>query len=667
MQGTNQNLKQKVNNLPGRSGCYIMKNISGDVLYVGKAKNLKSRVSSYFINTYKLPKVAELVSHIYDFDYIITNSEADALALENNLIKKHKPFYNTLLKDDKHYAFLRINLKDRFPRIEVVRRITKDGAKYFGPYFGGVRVWELLKIINHTFLLRDCTRKISVEKPHAKPCLNFHIERCSGACINKINMEDYLSSVQRAINFLNGDHNTAKQMITNKMKLVAENENFERAIELRDDLKIIDNLNSKVVTNLNKVVDIDVFGYATDGYNSVISVLVIRGGKMIGASNFMIIDAEELPQSIISNFISKYYPESSTVPSEIVCEFEISDAVAEYVNKLSDKQINIITPKKATKKQLLDMANINASEYLNKNLETAKLKWLKTEGAMLQLQKDLNLKNLPRRIEGYDISNMQGGHIVASMVVFIDGAKSSGHYRKFKIETVVGQNNDFDSMKEVITRRFNNLNSKDQSFSQMPDLVLIDGGKGQLSVALEAIKNINNNNYNGDIGLKMCAGGDSPSSLKLSGEINGLGNSSVSVGVDFICDPSAQEDSLESCYISSDVVSLAKRVEEIFVPNNPQGIYLNRDNRGLQLLQQVRDEAHRFALSFHRALRQKTSIASELTNIEGVGKQTAKLLLQYFGTISKIKNAQVGDIIRVKGVGRAQAENIYNYFRSKAT
>lgn len=602
-----KSLKEKVNNLPSLPGIYLMKDEYGNIIYIGKAKNLKNRVSSYFVNTQKPLKVVQMVNNVFTFDYIITNSELDALNLESNLIKKHKPFYNILLKDGKGHSFIKINLKDDFPKLEVTRQVKNDGAKYFGPFFAGVSVRDVLKIINSTFMLRDCNLKINENKPYKRECLNYFLGLCSAPCTNRISKQDYKKEVLKVMDFLNGNLDEAKQILTEKMQLFASLENFERAIELRESLKLIEKLKNTVVTELKKDLDIDVFGYATNGFYSVISVLVVRAGKMVGISNHFVVDSSLSDSDTIGNFILQYYPHNSTVPKLILVNEELDQTVMEWLQSVAGFKVEIQTPKMSIKKKLLQMANQNASEYLEKNIETSKKEWLKTYGAVESLKRDLNLQQKPVRIECYDISNFQGTHIVASMVVFVNGMPQKSHYRKFKITSVYGKNNDFESMREVLTRRLNNLNSQDESFKNMPNLIVIDGGKGQLGVAQEVLSQFN---------------------------------------------------------INCDLISLAKNIEEVFVPNKKESIYLSRDNSGLKLLQRIRDEAHRFAITFHRSLRSKSQLISELTNIEGVGDKTAKLLLTHFEGIENVKNATYDDLLKVKGISKTVASNIVNYFQN---
>ncbi len=598
-------IKNKISLLPNAPGVYLMKDDSSNIIYIGKAKVLKNRVSSYFLHTQKPRKVMKMVERVVDFDYIITNSEYDALNLESNLIKKHRPFYNVLLKEAKAHAFLKIDFKKEYPVLEVTRTIKRDGAKYFGPYFSGVNVRDLLKVISSAFMLMDFNLDIKTDRPYYREYLNYFVSTKAKKNNSNINKEDYLQEVKKVVDFLNGDLDTAKNILLEKMKLNADSENFERAIEYRHSLELINKLKAKVITELKRDVNIDVFGFASDEYYSAVSVLVVRAGKMIGVNNYFIGEAISSNEETFNDFLMQYYSKNNQIPNELVVDIIIDETVNRWLQENSQVKVEISYSKKAIKKQLLNMAHKNAEEHLEKNAEKAKLNSLKTEKALQSLKEDLHLKTLPQRIECYDISNMQGAFIVASMVTFINGEPNKSHYRKFKIKNVVGKNNDFESMREVIYRRFNNLTSTDESFSKMPDLIVIDGGKGQLSSAFEIL-----------------------------GELN----------------------------INVDIISLAKQFEEVFVPNNSQSIFLNKNNYGLRLLQNIRDEAHRFAITFHRSLRNKVALSSELQNIEGIGDKTIIKLIAYFKDIEKIKTSNIDDLLKINGITKKMAANIYNYF-----
>ena len=600
-----ESIKQRVKNLPLNPGVYIMRDENGTIIYIGKAKHLKNRVSQYFLNTEKQHKVQLMADSVKTFDYIITNSELEALNLEANLIKKHQPFYNILLKDGKAYPFLKIDLKQDFPTIEITRKLKKDGSKYFGPYFGAVNARELLHLINTTFALKTCHLNLNNGKRAKRECLNYHMGLCHAPCVGKISKDNYKKEIDKVMAFLNGDVAYAKNLLTEKMKQCAETENFEKAIIYRNNLNIINNLSSKLITELNSFADIDVFGYFTNGVATVISVLVVRAGKIMGLNSFNVVDLTNNMSENLTNFISQYYPNNSYPPAEIVLPTDLGEVVQNFVNQFG-KKVKITIPKIGVRKKLLTMAEVNAHEYLEKNIEKEKLNELKTIGAIKLLQKHLNLPELPIRIEGFDISNISGTNMVASMVVFTNGTPNYSHYRKFKIQSVTGKNNDFECMKEVLTRRINELkSSEDVSFSTRPNLILIDGGKGQLSFAYSVLTENN---------------------------------------------------------INIPMISIAEKNEELFKPNESSPVVLSKDDYALKLLQRVRDESHRFAITFHRSLRNKNALVSELSKIKLIGKNKEMALLNHFRDINKIKNASIETLMEVEGISKKLAQNIYDYF-----
>lgn len=603
-----ESIKQRVKNLPLSPGVYIMRDETGTIIYIGKAKHLKNRVSQYFLNTVKQPKVQLMADSVKTFDYIICGSELEALNLEANLIKKHQPFYNILLKDGKAHPFFRIDLKQDFPVVEITRKLKRDGAKYFGPYFGSVNARDLLQLINTTFSLKTCKLNLNNGKRAKRECLNYHLGLCHAPCVGKISKEEYRKEIDKVISFLNGDVSYAKTILNEKMIACAQTENFEKAIVYRNNLNTIESLNSKLITELTSYSDIDVVGYFTNGVATVVSVLVVRAGKIMGLNNFNVVDLSITKEEVLTSFVTQYYPNSSTVPAEIVFPCELGEVVENYLNQFSKNKVKIVVPKIGIRKKLLNMAEINAKEYLEKNIEKEKLAELKTVGAVKLLKDRLNLPELPIRIEGFDISNISGTNMVASMVVFTNGAPNYSHYRKFKIKTVFDKNNDFACMKEVLTRRIAELKNDDVSFSTRPNLILIDGGKGQLSFAYSVL---------------------------------------TSTGVNI------------------PMISLAKKEEEIFMPHESESIKLSKDDYALKLLQRVRDESHRYAITFHRSLRNKNALVSELSKIKLIGKNKEIALLEYFKDINKIKNASVKELMEVKGISEKLANNIYNYFHDK--
>ena len=591
----NEKIKQKLKELTTKSGVYIMHSSSGAVIYVGKAKNLKNRVSQYFNNSPKPTKVMAMVEHVEDFEYFITLSERDAFALENNLIKKYKPFYNILLKDDKAYPYIKVTVKDEYPRLEVVRKIKNDGSKYFGPYISSISPYALIKIVNMAYPLRTC--KGNLPKKPKRPCLNYSLGLCSAPCAKYVSKEEYKKIVQKAMDFLRGNDSDIEKILEAKMKVASSIENFERALEIRDMLKMINNLKQKVVADLPSDKSIDVISYVNNGILGAICTLTIRHGKVLGITNQSVVDASIDEKETISQYVVQYY-EKHEYPKELLLNMDVDDVTKEAI------KTKIICPQKGTKLNLIKMANLNANEYLNKIEYKENIEYDKTVGALEKLKYKLNLKSVPNRIECYDISHISGTNQVASMVVFIAGKVAKNMYRKFKIPNYEKGSNDFESLRQTLIRRFNELKKDDVSFTQKPDLIVIDGGKGQLSSTYPVLKDFN---------------------------------------------------------VQCDIISLAKSYEEVYVPNNNMPIMLKRGSSELRLLQNIRDEAHRFAISFHRKLRTKNEIKSPLDEINGLGKVKKQALLNQFKTLDEIKNASVEELNLVKGIDINLAIKIKNF------
>lgn len=600
----NDRIKEKLKTLTTKPGVYVMRDKDGVVIYVGKAKNLKNRVSQYFRNSPKPSKVQAMVDNIDDFDYFITMSEMDALALESNLIKKEQPFYNILLKDGKQFPYIKINLKEPFPKFEIVRKVKKDGGKYFGPYFAGLDAREILKTINSAFKIRTCTSKITDSSMAKRECLNYSLGLCSAPCTKRCSKEEYRAEIEKAINFLNGNDDEIEDILTQKMNTASQNENFENAILMRERLKMIAKLKQRVVANLPKDVSKDVFAYQTDGLSGVVTNMVIRGGKILGIISYPCSDGEIEEEETLFNFISQYY-QNMIVPHEIILSHKLPSP--HLLEEKWGKKVYFIDNPHGINKNLLDMAKENAKEYLEKHIEKDKLKYNNTLGAVKALKEKLSLKSLPSRMECYDISNISGTNKVCSMVVFKNGEPSKKDYRKFKIKTVKGSN-DFASLEEALTRRLKRFKDQNgESFKEKPDLLVIDGGKGQLSSCFE------------------------------------------------ILDKSGLAEEIE-------MVSLAKRIEEVFKPNTSQPILLKPGSAELKLLQRLRDEAHRFAITYHRIIRTKKQTASVLDKIPGVGPKKRDALLKAFGTSEEIAKASPELLESVEGINSSLAQTIYHYF-----
>ncbi len=576
----------------------------GNVIYVGKARVLKNRVRQYFHNSPKPEKVRKMVENIADFNYIITDSEIAALALENNLIKKYKPKYNILLKDDKTYPYIKVAMKEDFPNFTVTRKLKKDGSKYFGPFMGGINVKDILDTVQMTFAVRLCHTPTTGSR---RECLNYHIGRCGAPCAGKISKEEYAERVQKALQFLDGDYKEAQELLTQKMMAAADSENFELALDYKNKLGMLSKLEDRRITSLNRYIDADIIGYATNGLYSVAGLLITRKGIMQGGWNYALDGAHMDDGEALTSFIIQYYS-NHEIPAELICpEFCEKDLLARYFKETHGKSVEITLAKQGDKARLLKMATDNALEYLDKAVGRIKHKDDMTINACTRLQEMLPHSKYPRRMECFDISNVSGVDKVASMVVFIDGEAERSSYRRFKIKTVEGAN-DFASMHEVLVRRLSKLGTEEEARFPKPDLIIIDGGKGQLSAVREVFDEM---------------------------------------GIEDI-----------------ELISLAKKEEEIFTENGVDSIRIPHNDYALQMLQRIRDEAHRFAITYFRSLHSKRNLQSVLQEIEGIGPVKRNALLDKFGSLDSVMNASTEDIAKVDGISLALAERIKDYLEN---
>ncbi len=598
-------LKEKLNLLPESPGVYIMLDKDGIVIYVGKARVLKNRVRQYFHSSAKPEKVMAMVENIADFYYIITQTEIDALALENNLIKKYKPKYNILLKDDKTYPYIHVHTKEEFPRVSITRKLKKDG-KYFGPFMGGVRCRDILEIIGSVYNVRTCSTAIGA-KPK-KPCLEYHLGRCQAPCAHLCTREEYAERIKETLAFLDGNYEKAEEILRQKMLTFAENEEFELAMEYREKLQMLSKLKLKRITSLNRALNADVIALKTNFIYSAVNVLVTRSGIMQGGSNFALEDGSFAETDALTAFLIQYYSNHELPDQIIVQDFCEKGLLEEYFRSRFHKKVEIVFPKQGVKKQLLDMAEKNAADYLSKSVDKIKHKDDMTKYACVRLQDILRLKKYPKRMECYDISNISGVDKVGSMVVFIDGEADKSSYRRFKIKTVEGAN-DYASHQEMMRRRLAKLGTDEEERFSKPDLIIIDGGKGQLSAVKEVF--------------------------------NEFGITDI------------------------ELISLAEREEEIFTLSSDESIRINHRDYALKMLQRIRDEAHRFAITYFRSLHSKRNLSSVLEEIDGVGKKKRMALLKKFGTIDKIISADVAALSQVEGIGEELAKKIYTYFKEE--
>jgi len=595
--------------VPLEPGVYLHRDASGKVLYVGKSASLRDRLRSYFGSKKNLdPKSVELVSRIDDFEYIVTASEQEALLLENSLIKEHKPKYNIRLKDDKTYPYIKVDLAEDFPRIYVTRRTANDGARYFGPFASAGSVRKTLDLLKRLFPYRSCTKTITGND--SRPCLEYHIKRCVAPCTGYASRNDYSEVIAQVVMFLEGNTKEIVSDLKTTMLEASDNLEFERAGALRDRLKAIEKVyEGQNVVGLGRE-ELDVIGAAYGGEEAWVEIFFIRQGKLIGRDHFTMSGTrEEDGQEILARFIEQFYSSASHVPRKILVPESITDkeVVAGWLETKRKGPVEINVPQRGAKRRLIEMVTTNAAQ----GLEQLKLKWIsdstRMETAMSELQEELNLPRSPKRIECYDVSHIQGTNTVASMSVFQDGKPLSSNYRRFKIKSHDG-NDDFASMREVLSRRFKRLkNARDggeenASFAAAPDLVLIDGGKGQLSSAVEVMLHL---------GLQ-----------------------------------------------DIQLASIAKREEEIFLPDAAEPVIMPKNSQGLFLLQRARDEAHRFAVTFHRNLRGKSSVKSALDLVPGIGPKRRKMLIRSFGSVKGIREASEDQLAAAPGMTAKVARKI---------
>ncbi len=598
-------LRDKLRDLPTDSGVYIYMDGDGKVLYVGKAKNLRNRVRQYFfVSSNKTEKVLAMLTHIADMRYIITKSETDALALENTLIKKYSPPYNIMLKDDKQYPFVRLDLRRAFPRPEITRKVVDDGAKYFGPVMGSTK--QLLAMLGDIFPTAACRLDFKKLPKNFRACLNYHIGRCSAPCIGKVDKETYDGYVKGIIEFLNGNTRQAEQRLTELMNQASQAGNFEKAIVYRDRLRLIERIKETKLVTLGKPVNLDVFAIAHNGRTAVVNQTMVRQGKVLLVENYPVTDAGLDERQTLSSFLTMYFSATNSVGSQVLlncCPDDLA-ALEQLLYERYGKKIRVFMPVRGVKKQLTEMAYSNAAEQLEKSQAKSDRHEAKTSGAVRDLKNLLGLSSLPRRMECYDISNISGTDKVASMVVFTDGEKDASQYRRFKIKTVEGAN-DFASMEEVLNRRLSRLKEGDEGFGKRPDLIVVDGGLGQLSSAKKAMENAGEN---------------------------------------------------------IELISLAKREELVYTTRDNEPVRLPPGSHAHNLLINIRDEAHRFAITYFRKLHNKNALRSELDKIEGIGAKRQAALLKRFKNIESISAASIEELAATEGLTLAAARNVFDYF-----
>jgi len=591
--------------LPAKPGVYLFKDKEGKVIYVGKAANLNSRVRSYFGAPSSLSaKIQRLVAKIRDFEFVVTNSEQEALILECNMIKKYTPRYNVRLKDNKTFPYLKIDIDEDWPGVYITRRVQKDGARYFGPFASAGSVRKTLRLIKKIFPFRSCSKRI--DGKDKRPCLDYYIRRCLGPCIGAVEKQEYHDVINQVILFLQGKQELILRELNAKMKAAAQQLQFERAALLRDQIKAIEEVieGQRIATTLQG--EKDVIGLAQNENQAYVKLFSIRNNKLIGQDHFIMEGIKgESPGQIMTSFVKQYYAAASYIPPLILLQHPVDEpaVLSEWLERQRGGRVELQVPQRGAKKKLVDTAAENAA----RGLELVQSKEMKSEvisSGLRELKNRLRLSKMPRRIECYDVSNIQGALAVGSMVVLEKGRPKPAHYRRFRIKTVAGAD-DYAMIQETLRRRFKRGLTGEGTWAITPDLVLIDGGKGQLNAALEVRREL---------------------------------------GLDSI-----------------PMVSLAKENEEVFIPGNPQPVYIAKDSPALHILQRARDEAHRFAISYHRRLRHKEGMASALDNIPGIGPRRKKALLKKFGSIEAIKEASPEELSQTEGITPALAKTVKEY------
>ena len=613
-------LEEELKKLPASPGVYLMHNNRDEIIYVGKAISLKNRVRQYFQSSRnKTAKIQQMVSHIAWFEYILTDSELEALVLECNLIKEHRPRYNTMLKDDKTYPFIKVTLQEEYPRIQIVRQMKKDKAKYYGPYTSGFAVKEVVELVTKLYRLRTCNRNLPKDIKKERPCLYYQIHQCEAPCQGYISKEEYHKKVEQLISFLNGNHKEILKELEQKMLSASEELRFEDAAQYRDLIESVKKIAERQKITDQHGEDKDVIAVAQENDDVVAQVFFIRGGKMIGRDHFFLHTAGEEKAAVLSSFIKQFYAGTAMIPKEIMIESEIEDRVIieTWLSNRRGTKVQIRVPKKGTKEKLVELAKNNARLVLEKDKERLKREEGRTIGAVKEISKLLNLSST-QRMEAYDISNISGFLSVGSMVVYENGKPKRSDYRKFRIKTVEGSN-DYASMEEVLTRRFEHgmeekqqqeeKNQEEQygSFTKFPDLILMDGGKGQVHSALSVLEK-----------------------LKLEIPVCGM------------------------------VKDDKHRTRGLYYQN--QEIPIEKDSEAFRLITRIQDEAHRFAIEYHRSLRSKNQIHSVLDEIEGIGPARRKALMKHFMGVEKIKEATVEELAEVSSMNEKSAQAVYDFF-----
>lgn len=608
-------IQEELKKLPGKPGVYIMHDETDHIIYVGKAVSLKNRVRQYFQSSRnKGIKIEQMVTHISRFEYIVTDSELEALVLECNLIKEHRPKYNTMLMDDKTYPFIKVTVQEPFPRIMMARRMVKDKAKYFGPYTSAGAVKDTIELIRKLYHIRSCNRRLPADIGKERPCLNYHIHQCNAPCQGYISQEEYGKAVEEVLHFLNGNYDLILDRLRSDMEAASEALEFEKAIEYRELISSVQKIAQKQKITDTAEGDRDILAVAQEREDAVVQVFFIRGGRLIGRDHFYLkISEGETKREILSSFIKQFYAGTPYIPAELMLQEEIDDlaVVEEWLTTKRGYKVHLRVPKKGTKEKLVELAEKNAALVLSKDKERLKREEGRTIGAVKELEKLLGLSGIVR-MEAYDISNTNGFASVGSMVVYEKGKPKRNDYRKFKIKGVKGAD-DYASMEEVLTRRFTHgLREREEgkdlgSFTAFPDLILMDGGKGQVNIALEVLDKLH-------LHIPVCG------------------------------------------MVKDD----HHRTRGLYYNN--EEIPIDKNSEGFRLITRIQDEAHRFAITFHRKLRGQEQVRSILDDIPGVGPARRKDLMRHFENIDAVRNATVEELKKLPSMNEKSAKDIYNFF-----
>lgn len=615
MENSNFDIQEELKKLPGKPGVYLMHDEKDEIIYVGKAISLKNRVRQYFQSCRgKSVKIEQMVTHITRFEYIVTDSELEALVLECNLIKEHRPKYNTMLMDDKAYPFIKVSVDEPFPRIMMARRMVKDKAKYFGPYTSAGAVKDTIELIRKLYKVRSCNRRLPRDTGKERPCLNYHIHQCDAPCQGYVSQETYRKSIDEVLRFLGGNYEVILKELEEKMMKASEDLEFEKAIEYRELLGSVKKIAQKQKITDTAGNDRDILAAATDKEDAVVQVFFIRGGRLIGRDHFYLkLSGDETTGEIISSFIKQFYAGTPYIPAELMTQTEIEDGevLEEWLSQKRGHRVHIRVPKKGTKEKLVELAEKNAALVLSKDRERLKREEGRTIGAVKEIARLLGLEHL-NRMEAYDISNISGFASVGSMVVYEKGKPKRNDYRKFRIKSVQGPD-DYASMKEVLTRRFRHgLEEREEgketgSFTAFPDLILMDGGKGQVGIALQVLDELHLN-------IPVCG--------------------------------MVKDDS--------------HRTRGLYYNNKE--LPIDRNSEGFKLITRIQDEAHRFAIEFHRKLRSKEQVHSVLDDIPGVGPARRKDLMKHFASLDEIRQADVEDLKKLPSMNEKSAQEVYKFF-----